>query len=76
MHFRKLNTLQAEHHFNMHNETLSKVSADKYLVVILDEHLYFGQCILSLSDSAGRALGATIKRFRSLKSVEDIHRAF
>ena len=69
IHFRKQNTLQTEHHFTMDNETLNKVPTYKYLGVILDEHLNFGQCILALSDSAGRALGATINGFRSLKNV-------
>ena len=67
IHFRKQNTVQIEHHFTMHNEKLNKVPTYKYVGVILDEHLNFEQCILALSDSAGRALGATINSFRSLK---------
>ena len=45
------------------------MSSYKYLGIILDDNLKFDLCIKALADSAGRALGATINKFKLLKNV-------
>ena len=48
--------------------TLEKVHHYKYLGVILDENLKFDVCIKTLADSAGRALGSVINKFKRYNS--------
>ena len=69
IHFRKKNTLRSEHVFKLYDGEFKKVATYKYLGVILDEHLSYETCISTLSNSAGRALGGVINKFKSLRNV-------
>ena len=69
IHFRKVNSKQTEIDFKLNEVILEKVSSYKYLGIILDDNLKFDLCIKALADSAGRALGATINKFKLLKNV-------
>ena len=44
-------------------------SCYKYLWVWFDEHLLFNTCEQSLSESAGRALGQLISKFKGTKNM-------
>ena len=48
---------------------LNLVQKQKYLGIFLDDHLNFENCATVLSESAGRALGGVIHKFKSLKDV-------
>ena len=41
----------------------------RYLGVILDDHLHLSHCTQTLAHAAGRALGAIISKFKSLRNV-------
>lgn len=69
IHFRKSNVPLTNAKFQFGTCELEKVSHYKYLGVLLDENLNFLQCTKALADSGGRALGAIISKFKSLKNV-------
>jgi len=69
IHFRKPNQLLTEKSFHIDDMPVLKVDAYKYLGILLDAHLKFDMCINALADSAGRALGATISKFKAMKNV-------
>ena len=48
---------------------MPKVEFYKYLGVFIDSGLKYDICVKSLAESANRALGACISKFKSLKSV-------
>ena len=69
VHFRTSRTRQTDQVFNFGHFELETVSRYKYLGVILDENLSYNICASALADSAGRALGAIIGKFKTLKNV-------
>ena len=69
VHFRKVRTKCTEIDFLLNGQMLEKVNCYKYLGVYFDEHLKFDICIRTLAESAGRALGSIINKFKSLKNV-------
>ena len=69
VHFRKSRVKETEIDFILNNVNLEKMSSYKYLGVIFDENLKYEKCIKSLADSASRALGAIINKFKCLKNV-------
>ena len=69
VHFRKGKAKQTEYEFKLNKVIIEKKSSYKYLGIWFDENMKFDLCIKTLADSAGRALGATINKFKSLKNV-------
>ena len=69
IHFRKPNVRETEFDFRISGLPIDKVKTYKYLGVILDKHLKFDECIKCLAGAGGRALGATIHKFKTLKDV-------
>ena len=69
VHFRKKTEPVTIHEFTYGDQVLEKVSKYKYLGIIMDEHLKYDCCSKALADSGGRALGAIISKFKSLKNV-------
>jgi len=69
VHFRKPSICVTDVDFKYSNAILDKVPSYKYLGVIFDEYTKFDFCTKALADSGGRALGAIISKFKSLKNV-------
>ncbi len=69
VHFRNSRKLQTDFKFMYGDNELDNVKHYKYLGIILDEHLTFNECVETLADSAGRALGGVIAKFKSMKNV-------
>jgi hypothetical protein len=69
MHFRSSRKRPTQFSFTYGDITLERVSEYKYLGVILDEFLDYTRCSDVLSESAGRALGSIISKFKVLKDV-------
>ena len=69
VHFRKSKLPMTEYDFAYGDCTLEKVTSYKYLGIIMDDNLKFDICTKTLADSGGRALGAIISKFKSLKNV-------
>ena len=59
VHFRPKRQRRSEFSFHFY----------KYLGILIDEHLTYEHCAKVLSDSAGRALGGIINKFKSLRDV-------
>ena len=55
--------------FRFGNNVLELVPKFRYLGVIFDENLNFNECVGTLADSAGRALGNVISKFSSFKNI-------
>ena len=68
-HFRPKRQRRSEFSFHFGQNILNTVDKYKYLGILIDEHLTFEQCSKILSDSAGRALGGIINKFKSLRDV-------
>ena len=69
VHFRPCRTKQTTFTFKYGQKDLSLVNEYKYIGVILDENLTYASCSKTLADSAGRALGAVISKFKQFKEV-------
>ena len=69
IHFRKVRAKCTEIEFKLNGSTIEKVKSYRYLGIYFDEHLKFDICIKTLAESAGRALGSIISKFKSLKNV-------
>ena len=69
VHFRGPRTKITDYKFVYSGKNIDLVPNYKYLGVIIDEHLKFNSCTTALSDSAGRALGGIIGKFKSLRNV-------
>ena len=67
VHFRPKKFKQTEFQFKYGDEHIEIVSKYKYLGIIFDEHLTFNNCIETLSEAGGRALGSIISKFKTLK---------
>ena len=67
VHFRPKKFKQTEFQFMYQDKPLETVSSYKYLGIIFDEHLNFNKCTEILSESAGRALGSVISKFKKLQ---------
>ncbi len=61
--------LFTEFNFTFDNSPLNVVNKYKYLGIILEEHLDFNLTASVLANAAGRALGAVISKFKTLKNV-------
>jgi len=69
VHFRNNKKLCSKFKFMYGGNELDKVKHYKYLGIILDEHLTYNECVQTLADSAGRALGGVISKFKTMKDV-------
>ena len=69
VHFRKVRKARTTFNFTLGDNPLCIVSKYKYLGLYLDEFLKFDDGIGLLCDSAGRALGSVISKFKTLKNV-------
>ena len=69
VHFRNNRKKGTDFKFMYGDTELDKVKHYKYLGIILDEHLTYNDCVQTLADSAGRALGGVISKFKTLKNV-------
>jgi hypothetical protein len=69
MHFRPAKTLQSKVIFKYGRAILEKVEQYKYLGIIFDSYLKYDKCIEVLSGSSGRALGAVISKFKTLRDL-------
>ena len=69
MHFRNARKKQSEFKFSFGNLTLLHTKTNKYLGLLLDQHLSFNDSIRTLADSGSRALGSVISKLKSLKDV-------
>ena len=66
VHFRPKRKLKTDFIFNFGESEINIVNQYKYLGIILDENLTFENCARILSESAGRALGGIIQKFKIL----------
>ena len=69
VHFRPKNLKRTNFEFKYGHSTLNIVGIYKYLGVYMDEHLTYSDCINALSESAGRALGGIIGKFKQFKDI-------
>ena len=69
MHFRPKRQKRTAFKYHFGDDELINVDKYKYLGIYLDEHITFEHCSKVLSESAGRALGGIINRFKSLRDV-------
>ena len=69
VHFRPKRQRRSEFSFHFGPNNLNTVDKYKYLGILIDEHLTYEHCAKVLSDSAGRALGGIINKFKSLRDV-------
>ena len=69
VHFRKVRVSITDFSFTFQNKTVDIVHKYKYLGLILEEHLDFKASINELCSKGGRALGAWISKFKTLKDV-------
>ena len=69
VHFRKVRVSITDFSFTFQNKTVDIVQKYKYLGLILGEHLDFKASINELCSKGGRALGACISKFKTLKDV-------
>ena len=69
IHFRNKRKPQSNFTFKSGSTSLSYTHSYKYLGLILDEHLTFGEWTKMLSDSAGRALGAIINKTKYCRDM-------
>ena len=69
VHFRKVRVSITDFSFTFQNKTVDIVQKYKYLGLILEEHLDFKASINELCSKGGRALGACISKFKTLKDV-------
>ena len=69
LHFRNRQNPQTLFKFTYNQNELLKVSNYKYLGFFLHEHLDFEFNAFKLSESASRALGSLLSKFKLLKNV-------
>lgn len=70
VHFRRIRKARSNYQFKLgKSEVLSYVSCYKYLGIIMNEHLNNKETIRVLANSAGRALGSVIAKFKSLNDL-------
>ena len=69
IHFRNSRTRLTEFRFKYGLQNLETCKSYKYLGIYLDEHLNFTKCTELLSESASRALGSIISKFKSMKDT-------
>ena len=69
IHFRPRRKVRTDFEFHFGIRPLHIVDSYKYLGILLDEHLTYENCAKVLSDSAGRALGGIINKFKTLRDV-------
>ena len=62
--FRNARKRRSDVVFNIGTNKIDYVSSYKYLGLILDEHLTFAEAIKGLCNSANRALGSLISKFK------------
>ena len=67
VHFRKPRCSKTKFRFKYDDNVIEVVDSYKHLGVYLDEHLNFTKCTDILTESAGRALGGVISKFKTLK---------
>lgn len=67
MQFRPSRRKPSNNNFKYGGNMLERVSDYKYLGIYLDEYLNYNKCSKILSESAGRALGGVIAKFKTLK---------
>ena len=66
MHFRRRNTPKTGFNFQLGEDSLEVVGRYRYLGLALDEFMEFGDAVEVLANSAGRALGGMIGKFKEL----------
>ena len=69
MHFRKKSKQRTTFSYTLGASTLSIVDTYKYLGIVLNEYLDYTVTADVLANSAGRALGAVINKFKCLKNM-------
>ena len=69
VHFRRKNVTRTEFPFHFGENELEIIDRYKYLGIIIDEYLNYDVTAQMLSESAGRALGGIINKFKSLKGM-------
>ena len=69
IHFRPKRIQETRFNFTYGEQHLTLVQHYKYLGIYLDAHLNFELCSNTLSDSAGRALGGVIHKFKSVRDM-------
>jgi len=69
VHFRGKKHRKTNYNFQYDSKQLKIVKKYKYLGVYMDENLTYNDCINSLSESAGRALGSIIGKFKRFKDI-------
>jgi len=70
VHFRGKNKARTMFKFQMNDNIIDIVTSYRYLGLQLDEHLTFHEAINTLSCSGGRALGAIISKFQTMKGMD------
>jgi hypothetical protein len=70
MHFRKTCKTRSVYEFHIGSTVLEYVHEYKYLGLVINEHLNYVTTSDVLVKAAGRALGACISKFKSLKNME------
>ena len=69
VHFRPSSKVRSDYMFNLGPDILEYKDSYKYLGVVLDQFLEFNQTAKILADSAGRALGSLVNKFKKLKNM-------
>ena len=69
MHFRRKRARKTTYNFHMYGKTVDLVAKYKYLGVIFDEYLEYKENADVLASSGGRALGAVINKFKTVKNI-------
>ena len=70
IHFRKARSKRSEHRFTFGKVKLGYVNCYKYLGLPLYEDMDFQKTAKMLADSASRAMGALISKFKSCKFMK------
>ena len=69
VHFRPKRKRVSNYEFKYGDRNIDIVSSYRYLGMCLDEHLDFKKGVTMLSQSAGRALGGIVSKFKTLRNV-------
>ena len=69
VHFRRKRVKQTMFKFTYGSKAIDIVQCYKYLGVIFDEFMSYDECSKTLSESAGRALGVLISKFKRFRDT-------
>ena len=69
IHFRPVRRQRSLYEFKLGQNTIQYVECYRYLGILLDEHLKMNNCVSALCESANRALGGVISKFKQLNDL-------